>query len=1063
MSRHRVAATLAALAGAALAALLSTSPARAQYFGRNKVLYRTFDFRVLKTEHFDVYYYPEEATVAAQAARMAERWYARLSQVFGHDLSNRQPIILYASYTHFAQTNAIPGEIEEGLGGVTESLKRRVVLPVGGSLAETDHVIGHELTHAFQYDITGHSRGSAAPAVGRLPLWFVEGMAEYMSIGPIDPHTAMWMRDAAYFNRLPTVTKLNDPRFFPYRYGHALWAYIGQRWGDGAVGEVMRVAARSGDVNAAFLATLGMDSDSLSREWHRSLRELASRVPRRDPDHEGRTLVGPSHAEIGRYNVAPALSPDGRRLMFLSERDLYTMELYLADANTGRIIRKVTKSALDPHLQSLEFVAGSGAWSPDSRAFAFATVREGRPAITVIDVATGRTKRQYHPAQVDEVLTLSWSPDGSTIAFSGLAGGQSDLFALTLATGASKRLTNDLYADLQPAWSPDGRTIVFSTERFSTSVDSLEIGSLELATVSLGDGRVQRLPAFDGAKHVNPQWSPDGRSIYAVVDRGGISNVYRLDLESGRWERVTSVSSGVSGVTAYSPAFSVARHADRMVFAGYQHGTYNLYAVDSLSARAEPLGPGSFPGAARLVPEEVPQSPLLSTAHGDSAEASGVLALTGGRGAFPPAVAGVIRDSSVTAARAPSVAEAPRLLSLLKNPSYGRQDTVAFRRARYRPTLSLDRVSQVELGIGTTGSGIAGAGGAALFWSDMLGDHNLGTYLEVSSDGGDVARSTEAVLDYTNLHSRVNWGMELSQIPRITRQITTDVVPLPNGDVELRQQDAWFWQVERGALATLAFPFSRSDRGELGAGYQSIDFSGRVETQVVSSQGVLLSDDTQDLDFGVPRIDLAVADVAYVHDISFFGGTSPIAGSRWRVQVEPVLGDLQYHGVLADWRSYFMPVRPWTIAVRGMHYGRYGHDGETDLLTPLFLGYPSLVRGYDDGSFTLAESAEYERLFGSRLAVGNVELRVPLVGALGLFPTPSVPPVELAPFFDAGSAWSSSDRAQFLGGDRKTVTSAGLATRINLFGFLIAEADYVHPNDRPRKGWYWQFSVQPGF
>src|SRR5439155_13858372 len=132
-----------------------------------------------------------------------------------------------------------------------------------------------------------------------------------------------WMRDAVYFNRLPTVEKLADPHYFPYRFGHALWAYIGQRWGDRAIGEVLRAAARSGEVGAAISATLGLSADSLSRDWHRSLRELASRVPRRDPAHEGTTLATASHGEISRYNRAPSLSPDGRQLMFLSERDLF--------------------------------------------------------------------------------------------------------------------------------------------------------------------------------------------------------------------------------------------------------------------------------------------------------------------------------------------------------------------------------------------------------------------------------------------------------------------------------------------------------------------------------------------------------------------------------------------------------------------------------------------------------------------------------------------------------------------------------------------------------------------
>src|SRR5258707_11421183 len=107
------------LAAACLILALS-SPAAAQYFGRQKVRYRAFDFRVLKTEHFDIYYYSSEREGVDIAARLAERWYSRLERVFSHHLSRRQPLILYGSHADFEQTNVIPDEIDEGTGGVTE-------------------------------------------------------------------------------------------------------------------------------------------------------------------------------------------------------------------------------------------------------------------------------------------------------------------------------------------------------------------------------------------------------------------------------------------------------------------------------------------------------------------------------------------------------------------------------------------------------------------------------------------------------------------------------------------------------------------------------------------------------------------------------------------------------------------------------------------------------------------------------------------------------------------------------------------------------------------------------
>jgi len=175
---------------AALIWLGSAVSSSAQYFGRNKVQYERFDFKVLATDHFDIYYYPEEEAAVRLAARMAERWHARLTRLLQHELSGRQPLILYAAHPHFQQTNIL-GEIGEGTGGVTESNRRRVILPFAGGLAETDHVLGHELVHAFQYNVAQGRGGIGLRGMMTLPLYLVEGMAEYLSLGRNDPLTTM--------------------------------------------------------------------------------------------------------------------------------------------------------------------------------------------------------------------------------------------------------------------------------------------------------------------------------------------------------------------------------------------------------------------------------------------------------------------------------------------------------------------------------------------------------------------------------------------------------------------------------------------------------------------------------------------------------------------------------------------------------------------------------------------------------------------------------------------------------------------------------------------------------
>src|SRR5215831_1577732 len=286
---------------ASFAALsLHSAPASAQYFGQNKVQYKKLDFQVLKTEHFDIYYYPEERDGIDIAARLAERWHARLERVFEHTLRGRQPLVLYGSHVDFEQTNIIPGDLGEGTGGVTEPLRRRIVLPMGGPLADTDHVIGHELVHAFQFDIT--TRPDAPPGQNgaeRLPLWFIEGMAEYLSLGPNDSNTAMWLRDAVRAseaeskqskNKLPAIKDLDNPRYFPYRWGQAFWAYVGGRFGDDVIRRMLAMAAAAGDTNVAIERVLGVKTKELSDEWQESIRRtyepvLASTTPPNEIGH----------------------------------------------------------------------------------------------------------------------------------------------------------------------------------------------------------------------------------------------------------------------------------------------------------------------------------------------------------------------------------------------------------------------------------------------------------------------------------------------------------------------------------------------------------------------------------------------------------------------------------------------------------------------------------------------------------------------------------------------------------------------------------------------------------
>ncbi|MFQ5679547.1 MAG: peptidase S9 [Gemmatimonadota bacterium] len=1020
------------------------------YFGRNKVQYQHFNFQVLKTEHFDVHYYDEEREAAVLAARMAERWYARLSRVLNHEFRKRQPIILYANHPNFTQTNATPGQIGEGTGGFTEILKRRVVLPLAGPLGESDHVLGHELVHAFQFDITGQGTGGPGidvPGAIRLPLWFIEGMAEYLSIGPLDPFTSMWLRDAVASDDLPTIADLRNPKYFPYRYGHALWSFIAGRWGEQRLARILRLAGRTGNGPGAIAAVLEIPVDELSAMWHEALKEYYAPVlaATEAPETFGRKLLT-KETTGGNLNLGPALSPDGSQVMFLSERGLFAVDMYLADARTGRIRQKVTSSALDPHFESLQYINSSGSWSPDGQQFVFAGVSKGRPVITLIALPSGDKVREYKLRDLGEIFAPAWSPDGDRIAFSAQVGGLLDLYVLELSSGEVTRLTNDAYADFQPTWSPDGRSLAFVTDRFGTDLNLLVAGRYELAQLDLTGvtrGQISELPNPPDGDSWDPHWAPDGESIYFVSDYAGMRNVHRLSLSDDRIYRVTNLKTGVSGIANLSPALSVARSTGTLAVSVYQEGPFNYdtYLIESPEVLA---GTPEVDQIADVDPAVVPPRERFSE----------------------------------------------ELITLQRNPRLGLADPITFEETDYSAGLSLDFIGQPTLALAASDFGVFFAGGASLFFSDLLGDINLSTLLQINSETGGLVNGTAAVVGYENRKSRWNWGLAGGQIPFLSRFFQSSVVQQGGQDF-LLLDDFRFFQINRQALAAFSYPLNRSQRVEFGLQATLVDFNferkqvlfdrfgQRVAQQTVDAPGCTSSEEFEQGAFCSPSsLFTGGASVALVFDNSIFGGTSPIAGQRYRLELTPTAGSLNYLTVLADYRKYFLLARPLNLAGRVLHFGRYFNDGEDPRLADLFVGFPQLVRGYDFDTFTLNECISpggqavatcpvFDQLLGSRIAVANVELRLPLLGGIGVVPATGFPPIEIGAFFDAGVAYTSDLDPCFdsTGPDdcREPVKSVGFLSRINVFGLLIAEIDVVNPLDRPNKDWFVQFSLQPGF
>jgi Tol biopolymer transport system component len=1023
--------------------VLLPTVAEAQYFGRNKVQWEEFDFKVLQTEHFDIYYYDQEADVVHDVGRMSERWYARLSRVFNHSF-RRKPIVLYANAADFHQTTTTGGLIGEGTGGFTDSFMNRVVLPLTGDYAQNDHVLGHEMVHVFQYDIAATSNQNRRRfALEAMPLWLVEGMAEYFSKGRVDPLTSMWIRDATIHDRMPDLRKLTrDSRYFPYRYGQALMAYIGARFGDEAVVRYFMASGVVGPEDGVERA-LGISHKQLFADWAESSRELYN------PVVQGRTeaLAGPI---IGRkpvkgekrrrgmteLNVGPALSPDGRFIAFLSARELFSIDLFLGDAKTGKVIRRLVSSDRDPHFESLRFIESAGAWSPDSRHLAFITFSKGDNFLSIVDVET-REMQHIRVAGLEAINNVAWSPDGKTIALAGQTTGVSDLFLFDVASQQVRRLTSDKFADLQPSWSPDGRTLVFVTDRGrDTVLEHLRFMDPRLATIDVQTGQITEIEAFSKTRHINPQWSPDGRAIYFIANPEGIPDVYRISYPEGRLSQVTSVTTGIAGITDMSPALTVSSRSGDIAFSLFEDDNYNIYTL-----------PANTPGVAvatNTPPREgaAPRAALLPPLRGTGSEITGYLMRP--EEGLPPASA-------------------------------------EFRERSYSADLKLAYLGPPTLGVGVNEFGYGAGGSVTAFFSDILGQHNIGFTFQGGGGGGtgssSLAHQLGGELVYINQKKRFNWGADLVHIPYVSQR-----VGYGRGDVEvdgeiIRNADLYIQRRDIQTVTDLSglgqYPFSTTRRIEGAVGVQRYAFEREQELWVIVGNRVIDRQITQLP--GSFTVNLTKASAAFVGDSSVYGFISPINGTRYRYEIETLQGDFNFQTALADWRKYFF-ARPVTFAVRGLHYGRYGDGANDQRLSPLYLGNGSIMRGYDPYSIDPVECNTappaddcpvFDRLIGSRIAAASVEVRAPLLGTreFGLI-NASFLPTEIFGFADAGAAWSQGDDLELKfetdSVERIPVFSAGLGLRI-LLAYIPIEIYAAKPFQRPDEDIVYGFNIIPGW
>tara|TARA_B100001250_G_scaffold72640_1_gene59186 strand:- start:707 stop:3853 length:3147 start_codon:yes stop_codon:yes gene_type:complete len=1024
----------------------------AQSFGQNKVQYRNFDWSFITSPHFDIYYYGDAIDLAQYTAEKGEEAYEQISKHLRWTLRKRVPIIIYHSHNDFQQTNVVLPYMQEGIGGVTELFKNRVVIPFEGDYDQFRHVIHHELVHALINDmIYGSAQNVASGRVRlRVPLWANEGLAEFLSMN-WDTQSDMILRDLAVHEDMPTVQQLTS--FLAYKGGQSVWRFIAQKYGREKIGEIFTSMKLTQNAEKGFDKAIGMDFESLTKQWHKYLKkEYWPDIDGRDEIEDISIRLTDHKKKKNYYNIAPAISPDGSKIAILEDKSGFA-NITLIDAIDGKNIKRLVKGNRSIDFEELKWLQPGISWSPNNEKIVIAAKAGSKDALYLIN-ANKPNKKEKLTFDLDGIFSASWSPDGNQLAFVGNKVSSSDIYLYDIDNRTLKNLTNDIYSDSEPTWSADGSKIAYVSSRVkqddslikeNKSLADIATFQTDIYSIDISNNSLNRI-TYSDANENYPLWANTDDILFYTSDENGIYNLFRHNMDNGSIEPLTNLLTGLFQI-------SLSMDDEVMAFAGYSDNGWDIFRLSNpLQMKPVDLLPTQFSknkgqDYGTLVDFRRNKSRGTNINRTSGKDFSNYI--------FAPEYGNYNNNSERIDFDSTQFEVSDSLIT--PDGDYIPQP--------YKTRLTMDLV----FGYASYNSFFGAQGMTQFAFSDVLGDHqiSLGTELVISLDKSDY------YFTYGYLKNRADFYFSLFHQADATSDYYGNLYRLR------------FY----GFQGLMSYPINRFNRIDAGLSYNKIDY--RLFQQDYYSYGYYES--------GREAADVMMYTASYIFDNTVYGYTGPIDGFRQNttISISPGAGQskLKYQTIKLDFRKYFMFSRYTSLASRVTYGKSFGPNPQKFILGGLqnwiwgsgetfgeqdesrFRSQPidtsnasMLIDVYlSDFMFPMRGYRFWERT-GSNTLLMNFEFRFPFLFAFGIPNKFVFSNFGSYLFFDIGAAWD--DRQEFNSikvlrnkyGDNRLpdnaspiIAGAGIGVKIPLgpFLFRVDTAWDVNPNRRYSKPQYY--------
>lgn len=1037
-------------------------------FGKNKVQYKSLNWRFNKLPHFNSYFHQDQGILPGITAQWIENAYTQLCKELEFEHSKNIPLIVFGSPILFEQTNVIPSIIPEGVGGFTEALKNRIVVPFTGSYREYRHVLHHELVHAFQFGILNDNFGSALFRTNamQLPLWFAEGLAEYLSSG-WDSEADMFLMDQTIFGSVP-IPDYAMSGYMVYKGGQSFLFFLQSSRGDSAFHEFLKLFTKSKKVEEAIEAVYNENLETLGKEWQKELKRIYWPEIGRREDISKKASALTSHRQTrSYYNLKPRISPDGSKVAYYSDSHDFT-KIFISDL-TGTVLMKIGQYGYGGYFESFQPFRSGMCWSPSGDRLAFITKNHGVNEIRIIDIAQKKLVHTSVPALAG-ISSPDWAPNGKMLVFCGLKEHRLDVYLYEIETQSLIQLTDNIQEESDPRFSKDGSSIVFTAIDTMGSADrtvSHLSPKSNLFLIDIASKRVRQLTDTQwNEKH--PCFSPDGNSLIFVSDRNGIDNIYSISLENP--ENVHALTDIIGGCSY--PDW--ASENNILVFNLFQKEGWDVWAM------TDPL---------KKVLDTIP-SPTLwvqhladSTVHYFLPASIPVDSLE----TMPPVTIKATRrkrkdvDTTKNADQkeTPEVSRADTTQDLLNEPTDSSDTNSQTMASVFRD--STDKTLEEELSkndtayttpildrnlpsypykikftpdiisVGMAYSSLYGpAGQGIIVFSDLLGDHRIA--LAGSIQG--IGEENNMFASYLNTRFRLDFGIGGFYDKYYT------YVPHKKYDYNI------FHDTNYGGMMLVQYPFSIYSRVEFNLLYRHLDRKLYKSSQQSSSDTIATQTGDTIITPKNLSLNITTPSLSYVFDNILWGITGPVNGIRAEATllVAPKIkkDDESFISFDIDFRKYFHIKRTFVWANK-IACGFSEPLGSDESARKFFLGgsenwifYNVNKERYENNlPYTFYSSPvvpfrgwNYFDHTGTRFAVFNTEFRFPFVRSIDMvWPFPiEIKYINGAFFIDIGNAWEPEEEYDFIALPKDIYGGVGFGLRANL-GIFILRYDLAWKTD----------------